>query len=688
MPSSMMLWPESPGLSFAVALILLVLVMFGARAPAHRVIQGIAKAVTQGCKLTSEAITAVQERLAERNREVLMSAGAQETERQIEQEFQRISDAVERDLSAYPALHRQLADQVTRIDEDYRRATDTPPDTQSWAETLTVASQLAEKSGSQTAAAKAVDALRVGIHEAHAEEMEVYRASSRQRHALLSKMVPAWRSMDSTLTRVEKSVQGIFERSRHLDDLMERYREIAKKSDSAERALATSAMTQFLIAGTVLLIALMGGFVNFQLIALPMSEMVGAGSRVGSMPTSDIAALVIILIEVTMGLFLMESLRITRLFPVIGRLDARTRKHMAWATFSLLLILAGIESSLAYMRDLLAADRAALTQTLAGVTAQRPEFMWIPSVGQMVMGFILPFALTFVAIPLESFIHSARSVFGQLGVGLLRIAAFLVHLVGFAADHAGKGLKNAYDIVIFLPLKIEEMVRESRGSANASGVGQLAKAKRATSVIIAALVLSGCAVPPAGNGVFLLVDTSGTYAGELGRAQTVINYLLGTLDPGDSFGVARIDGGSFSEKDILVRMTFDGRPSVANDQKRQFLETVQTFADTVQTASHTDITGGVLQAVEWLNEVGPGVKTVLIFSDMEEDLPEGHIRDFPIELEGVRVIALNVTKLRADNVDPREYAARLSAWQARVEDGGGSWAVVNDLERLDLALEL
>ena len=670
MPSSMMLWPESPGLSLAVALILLVLVMFGA--------------LTQGCKLTSEAITGVQERLAERNREVLMSSGAQETERQIEQEFQRISDAVDRDLSAYPALHRQLADQVTRIDEDYRRATDTPPETQSWAETLAVASQLADKSGSQTAAAKAVDALRVGIHEAHAEEMETYRASSRQRHALLSKMVPAWRSMDATLTRVEKSVQGIFERSRHLDELMKSYQEIAKKSDSAERALATSAMTQFLIAGSVLLIALMGGFVNFQLIALPMSEMVGAGSRVGSMPTSDIAALVIILIEITMGLFLMESLRITRLFPVIGRLDARTRRRMAWATFSLLLILAGIESSLAYMRDLLAADRAALTQTLAGVTAQRPEFMWIPSVGQMVMGFILPFALTFVAIPLESFVHSARSVFGQLGVGLLRMAAFTVHLVGFAADHAGKGLKNAYDIVIFLPLKLEELARESRGS----GVVAVAKAKRATPLVLAMLISSGCAVPPAGDGVFLLVDTSGTYAGELDRAQTVINYLLGTLDPGDSFGVARIDGGSFSEKDILVRMTFDERPSVANDQKRQFLETVQTFADTVQTASHTDITGGVLQAVEWLNEVGPGVKTVLIFSDMEEDLPEGHIRDFPIQLDGVRVFALNVTKLRADNVDPREYSDRLSAWQARVEDGGGSWGVVNDLERLEVELEL
>ncbi len=211
---------------------------------------------------------------------------------------------------------------------------------------------------------------------------------------------------------------------------------------------------------------------------------------------------------------------------------------------------------------------------------------------------------------------------------------------------------------------------------------------RGAALLAAAAVITGCSAPPPGTGVFLLLDTSGTYAGELGRAQTVINYLLGTLDPGDSFGVARIDGGSFSEKDILTRVTFDTRPSIANDQKRVFVETVTTFADTVDAAAHTDITGGVLQGVEWLNEVGPGVKTILIFSDMEEDLPAGHIRDFPIEMEGVHVIALNVTKLGSDNIDPREYSARLQAWKERVEAGGGQWTVINDLERLDVALQL
>ncbi|MDH3208301.1 MAG: VWA domain-containing protein, partial [Gemmatimonadota bacterium] len=84
--------------------------------------------------------------------------------------------------------------------------------------------------------------------------------------------------------------------------------------------------------------------------------------------------------------------------------------------------------------------------------------------------------------------------------------------------------------------------------------------RTAVALLIAGLTV-GCSSTPPGTGVFLLLDTSGTYAAELDRAQVVINYLLGTLDPGDSFGVARIDGGSFSEKDILMRVTFDERPS-------------------------------------------------------------------------------------------------------------------------------
>ncbi len=59
------------------------------------------------------------------------------------------------------------------------------------------------------------------------------------------------------------------------------------------------------------------------------------------------------------------------------------------------------------------------------------------------------------------------------------------------------------------------------------------------------------------------------------------------------------------------------------------------------------------------------------------------MRDIPLSLDVYEVVALNVTKLRSDNVDPRKYMDRLADWKQKVESGGGSWDVINDLERLD-----
>lgn len=200
-----------------------------------------------------------------------------------------------------------------------------------------------------------------------------------------------------------------------------------------------------------------------------------------------------------------------------------------------------------------------------------------------------------------------------------------------------------------------------------------------------ALSLGACSEQaPSNRAVYLLLDTSGTYTRELDKAQHIMNYLLATLESGDSMAIARIDSGSFSEKDIVAKTTFDLRPSTANAQKRVFKRKLDDFVDNVTKGSaHTDISGGVLQASEYLNETGAGRKYVLIFSDLEEDLVKGHVRDFTIPLTGINVIALNVTKLRTDNIDPRDYLQRLEDWERRVDEGGGMWRVVNDLERLD-----
>jgi hypothetical protein len=185
------------------------------------------------------------------------------------------------------------------------------------------------------------------------------------------------------------------------------------------------------------------------------------------------------------------------------------------------------------------------------------------------------------------------------------------------------------------------------------------------------------------SGVYMLLDTSGTYTEELSKAEQIIRYTLSRLDATDSFAVARIDTGSFSEKDIVAKASFDDRPSAVNRQKRIFAQQVSEFVEHAKPSPYTDITGGLLQAVEYLNEKDTGKKTILIFSDLKEDLAEGYVRDIDIELAGFNVIALNVTKLRSDNIDPREYLDRLAECKGRVEKTGGEWRVINDLDGLE-----
>lgn len=188
------------------------------------------------------------------------------------------------------------------------------------------------------------------------------------------------------------------------------------------------------------------------------------------------------------------------------------------------------------------------------------------------------------------------------------------------------------------------------------------------------------------RGVYMLVDTSGTYTKELIKAQQVINYTLAKLKSNDTFVVASINTGSFSEKNIIAKMTLDDRPSKANQQKRLFKEGMDAYVKSVKSSPYTDISGGILQATEYLNEKGNGNKTIFIFSDLKEELKKGYKRDIPFELKGFNIVALNVTKLHSDNVDPREYMDRMEMWRAKTEENGGTWLVINDLEHLEKIL--
>jgi hypothetical protein len=160
-------------------------------------------------------------------------------------------------------------------------------------------------------------------------------------------------------------------------------------------------------------------------------------------------------------------------------MDDRMRRRMVWISLTLLVILAGIESSLALMRDMLIADKQALIRDLASgsVQAVQSNDKWlarIPTAGQMSLGFVLPFALAFVAIPLEAFVNSGRTVIGAALVLVLRALALLARVLANACKQAGRGLIMLYDIPISPFVLAENAIRGAR--TNGAGAARGAPA--------------------------------------------------------------------------------------------------------------------------------------------------------------------------------------------------------------------
>jgi hypothetical protein len=453
--------------NFAVSALALALVamvfLYAARMPMHALIRSLGQALGTPLRMAARWLLAAAAEVQQRNRAVLLAHGKQEVGQRVEREFERLGVIVQRELQGYPALQRKLLEEITRIEEDYKKCGEVPPPPPEWAEAVATIAKV--KTNGNELVQRVLEEIKRSISSIHDKTLADYRRAYERRHKILESFMPFWRSVDKNLVQVEQNMARLQANVRTVDAHMAVYEQINEGTDKAQHALTVSAFTQFAIALVVMAVAAGGAFINFKLIALPMSEMVGAGDYITStLRTSEVAALVIIFVEASMGLFVFECLRITHLFPLIANLNDRVRTRMLYIALTLLLSLAGVEAALALMRDMLIADKQALLQSLATVQPVINDgwMSHIPTAGQMVLGFMLPLALSFIAIPLEALVHSGRSVGGVLVLALLRSSAFLLRAGGNFARQMSRVLIRMYDVAIVVPLVAERFAKGAR----------------------------------------------------------------------------------------------------------------------------------------------------------------------------------------------------------------------------------
>jgi len=458
-----------PVLSALLWIVLIVGALYLIRRTAHQTITATAQALHRTFRLASRGVARSEKALMTRNREVLLAQGREAKERIIEREFDRINETVRKDLANYSSLHRSLSETINRIEKDHQDAVDVPPDPPGWVKAVQAVAAMDEKDG-RAHIGNILSDIHKSLVKAHKEALTAYHAASAKRHKLLRHMQPDWRRLQQKLAEVGKNVDSLLSRAVTIDRHMQEYEDMVRGHDRAISILSSSSLVNFFISAFVLSIAIGGATINFSLIARPMAEMVGGTNLIGGFRTADIAALVIIMVEISMGLFLMESLRITRLFPVISALPDKMRVRMVYITFAILFLLASVEAGLAYMREVLLHDELATSALLrgnigdTGATAAG-EYLWITTAAQMGMGFILPFALVFVAIPLETFVHSLRTVVGLAAIWMLRALALVLRATGTTMLYLGTLLNHIYDLPLFVPLWLDERIGRANGSA-------------------------------------------------------------------------------------------------------------------------------------------------------------------------------------------------------------------------------
>ena len=196
--------------------------------------------------------------------------------------------------------------------------------------------------------------------------------------------------------------------------------------------------------------------------------------------------------------------------------------------------------------------------------------------------------------------------------------------------------------------------------------------------------LAACgAITSNSKAVFMLVDASGTYVREVPDAVVTAKLLTSKLNYSDMFAFGEIGSCSFSDNSLVVRRTLPGTPSEAAYAKQSVFESLEAYGETVQATDWTDIRGGLRYAATELEQSDQATKIIVIVSDLVEDVsPNCDTSALQLDLEGITVIATNVTRSDREASDPDAYFRRLEEWQALVENAGGKWVHANSRDRL------
>jgi len=459
--SNLYIWPDMPFLSVATLVAVSMIFLYLARTPLHLALQSLDDGIAGGLTKISNWLKSLVEKMREKNKKVLLESSIADFEQKIAHEFKRVEIGYTKHLADYPKLHLKLDENIANIAADFENCSQAVPEAPGWNEAVkSIASMKGAASGDRIIE-KMLKELHKSAVEGEKAALAELRKTSAKRHKILSGIAPIWKNILKSMDTVNTKISLALETSNKIQKYMKDYDSIVKGGADSIDMLSAKTSKLFIFSLLIIIIAGFGAFINFNLIALPMSELVPAGTRVLGLQVSDVSALVIVMLEIVLGIFLMEAIGITNIFPQISSMTVGKRRILLYASLIFLFFLASVEAALAVLRENIAETNAATTQALAGKTATTSDAdnSNITTIGQATLGFTLPWILAMVAVPLEMLIESSQHVLNKLLILIILLFGYLIGMTGHLISTIMKIIIHVYDAYIIIPNKIGNLIK-------------------------------------------------------------------------------------------------------------------------------------------------------------------------------------------------------------------------------------
>ncbi|EHQ53003.1 hypothetical protein ECTPHS_09959 [Ectothiorhodospira sp. PHS-1] len=452
------LWADSLGISILIWVVIGILVLYFSRPWLRRGLRQLFHLLEWQFRAAAHGLRFAGRKVRHRHQAYLRGVALRRLQLRVERECRGIHHRLNRDLGGYALLQRRIAEQIERIEEDYRQTRDQIPEEPAWIETTRALA------GTPPKADPRVGTMLQEIHDTLArvgrDTLEEYRQGNRERLKILRGLLPEWRALGDRLTDLEKGVIAVRDQARHLDVTLSQYQRF-KDSSMPPPALTLASLGQLLVSLLLLGLILMAGVTGYHLLLMPVTDMLGwHPGDTGGPGLGSLATLLLLLMSVTAGGMILESRGVTSLLPMVASWDAAGKRRLLWGGILLLILLAWLSGALAASRDLFILHEDALGRLLEGEPELAlPPLEWLSLLTLLSLGGLMTLLLALTPLPLQLFMQAMGVLGGWWVVVVLQVLAFLSFHLARTMRLLSWFLPILYDLILFLPLQLEHRVR-------------------------------------------------------------------------------------------------------------------------------------------------------------------------------------------------------------------------------------